>query len=430
MGGKASIVLVLGFGLILGYISLNLNRYSTGAIGNMTSYYDATSSHHLALAGANAALAIFYQDTSWTGPLTQTLEHGSMLGGFTARVYAAGVNRKVLRSISSYPSSASGTLHDTIDVTFNTATQNSYTQYAWMTNNDGNVFWSEGDTVWGRAHSNGNVHISGSPVFMDKATTAKKFDPPVVGKGTNQAVFKNSYETGIPAVPMPGNLSTLVSASTSGGLRYASDIAITLSPGSAANNDGTAFIKNLSSGIIDTVTLTASGFNGVIVGNGMVSVEGTLDGKLTIASLQSIKVTNDVLYERNPRFGSSDDLLGIVAETDVIIADNTPNHSNSEIQACILARTGSLKAENLKSLPVCGQARTLGSVIQNTEQEVGLYTAKGSGKPTLTNGFSKDFRYDLRLLDSSYYPPYFPGYDVPAYSIANWWESYRISFSD
>ena len=46
------------------------------------------------------------------------------------------------------------------------------TIYAWFTNNEGNVFWQNEDTVWGRAHSNGNVHIAGSPVFVDKITSS------------------------------------------------------------------------------------------------------------------------------------------------------------------------------------------------------------------------------------------------------------------
>jgi hypothetical protein len=430
MTGRASIVLVLGFAVALGYISINLNRYSTSAVTNMSTYVEATASHSLALAGANAGLSKFYQDTTWGGSMSQTLDDKNIPGSFATEIVDLGGYRKMLRSVSTYGSWSTGTLHDTVEVYFNTRQLNSYTMYAWLTNNTGNVFWSDGDTVWGRAHSNGNVHISGSPVFVDKITSSKHFDPPTPGKGTNQAIFKNGYETGIAPVAMPSDLSDLIAAGLSGGRTYVHNIDIVLSAGTAANNDGQAVVKDLATGIYDTVNLAAAGFNGVIVGTGSISVKGVLDGALSIASLTSVKVTDDVVYERNPRYGTSDDLLGLIAEQDITVADNVPNHTSCEVQGCMFARTGSLKAENLSSLPVCGQMHTYGSIIQNTEQELGVYTAGGSGHPNLVHGFAKDFRYDARLLDNNFKPPHFPGYYVKAYAISNWWESYRVTTVD
>ena len=351
MGGRASLMLVMGFAVALTFISYNMNKFSSQALKNMTSYNDATTSHELALTGANVGLSKFYVDTTWTGPLTEDCESTQLLGSFTVRVINGGTGKKILRSISACPSSSSGTLRDTIDVTMNTQSQNSLTLYAWMTNNTGNVFWSNGDTITGPAHSNGNIHISGSPTFAGKVTTSKHFDPPNVGKGTNQAVFKNGYETGVMPVPMPADLSTLVTASNAGGKHYTSDIAVTLLPGTPAANDGLALVKILATGVTDTVRVCAGGFNGVILSNGNVSVQGTLDGKLTITSLQSLKITDDVLYEVDPRNATTADVLGLVAQTDVIIADNAANHANCTVDASVLALTGSVKAENLSSLP-------------------------------------------------------------------------------
>jgi hypothetical protein len=428
MGGKASILLVLGFGIVLSYVSYNLHNFSSSASANMTAYYDATTSHELALTGANVGVSKIYMDTSWTGPLTQECSSGQLSGSFKISVLAGTYGQKIVRSVSSYLS-ASGTLHDTIDVYFNTITTNSLTLYAWMTNNTGNVFWSNGDTVGGRAHSNGNIHISGSPVFMDKVTTTGKFDPPNVGKGTNMAYFKNGYETGVAPVSMPTSLAQISAASTSGGKRYTNNILVTLNPGTAANNDGFAYVKDLTTGVTDSVNFSAPGFNGVILGTANVSVKGTLDGKLTVSSLHNLTITDNVLYEGDPKIPASDDILGLVAEQNVIIADNADNRSDCVVQGSIFARTGSLVAEHLTSapLPLCGTLTTVGSIIQNTEQEVGTYTAKGSGKASLTNGFAKNFRYDKRLLDPANRPPFFPGYEVANFAIADWWESFRIS---
>jgi cytoskeletal protein CcmA (bactofilin family) len=427
MGGRASLILVMGFAVALSFISYNMSQYSTQALGNMTSYNDATASHELALMGANVALSKIYIDTTWTGPQTETCSTNQLDGSFTISVLGGGSGLITLRSISSFLSAAAGTIHDTVDVSMTTQSQNSLTMYAWMTNNTGNVFWNNGDTIWGRAHSNGNIHIAGSPVFYGKVTTSTHFDPPNPGKGTNQAIFKNGYETGVMPVPMPSNLNSLVSASNSGGKHYASDITVNLVPGTLAPDDGLAVVTNVSTGAKDTVRLNVSGFNGVILSDGNVSVQGTLDGKLTITSMKDLTITDDVLYEVDPRCAASNDVLGLVAQNSVWIADNAANHSNCVVDASLLALTGSVQAQNLGSLPVCGTLSTLGSIIQNTEQEVGVYKAKGGGGSTLTGGFSKSFHYDTRLSDGSFRPPYFPGYAVGSYAIVNWWESFRIS---
>jgi hypothetical protein len=427
MGGRAGLILVMGFSLVLGYISTNLSRYSTQALNNMTAYYDATSSHALAVAGANAALAKLYTDTSWTGPMNQSLAGGALPGSFRVTLVDVGGYQKRLRSTSTYAASDGSTLHDTVEVYFNTRAGSPFTQYAWFVDNTGNVFWQNQDTVWGRAHSNGNVHIAGSPVFIDKFTTAKKFDPPKPGTGTNQAIFKNGYETGVANIPYPTDLSGVVGASNSGGKHYTHDISVNLLPGTMVNNDGLATVVDMVTGTKDTVQLSDAGFNGVILSEGNVYVSGVLDGRLSVSSLKNINVTDDCTYERNPGLGASDDMLGLIAGINVVVNDNTANHTSCMIYGAVFTLTGSVEAENLNSLPICGDLTIYGCVIQKTEQEVGLYKAKGGGKSQLKAGFWKDFRYDNRLVDPTKAPPYFPGYYVQSYAIANWWESYRIS---
>jgi hypothetical protein len=424
MGGKASIILVIGLSAILGYIALNVSNVGTQAVTNMSMYNAMTASHNLALAGANARLAKFYQDTSDFSTSSRTFTGKNFTGSYTAGISTVGTSRLVLRSVSTYPLGSGASMHDTVEVYFDRNKKNSFTLFAWMTDFEGNVFWITQDTVWGRVHSNGNLHINGSPVFMQKATTAKGFDPPKVGKGTNKAIFKDGYETGIAPIPMPTDLSEIFSASVSGGRKYMGDIYVTLDPGSGANNDGKAYIRsgNLPTGaIIDSIDLNGVGFNGVILGTGRVNVEGTLDGKLTISSQTNLYIQNDVLYERNPRFGTSDDLLGLVAEQNVIVANNAANNSNCEIHGSVFARTGSLLAEDYNSRPVSGELRVLGSIVQDTRGAVGTFSGS-----TLNSGFSKRYRYDDRLADQTFRPPFYPGYYVSTYAITNWWESYRV----
>lgn len=424
MGGRAALMMVLGLSFILGYISQNVNGVATKAVTNMTMYNTMSASHELALAGANARLAKFYQDTSNFSTMTQSFSSGVFTGSFTATVADIGSNKIRMRSVSTYPMGGGASLHDTVEVYFDRNKKNSFTLFAWMTDFEGNVFWITADTVWGRVHSNGNLHINGSPVFMQKATTSKGFDPPTVGKGTNRAIFKNGYETGISEIAFPNDISEIVTASVSGGRKYTGDIYVTLSPGTSANGDGKAYIRsgNTSSGtLIDSIDLSSGSFNGALLSTGKLNVEGTLDGKLTLASQTNVVIQNDVLYERNPRFTTSDDVLGLVAENNVIVAQNAANNSNCEIHGSIFCRTGSFSAENYNTRPISGELKVLGSIVQDTRGAVGTFSGS-----TLNSGFSKRYRYDDRLSDQAFRPPFYPGYYVATYAITNWWESYRV----
>jgi hypothetical protein len=424
VGGKVGLLLVIGLSAVLSYISMNVNNVATKAITNMSMYNVMTASHNLALVGANVRLSMFYQDTSNFSAISKTFTGSSFTGSYTAGVEAVGTNRLRLRSVSSYPLGGSAYLHDTVEVHFDRNKENSFTLFAWMTEFEGNVFWITNDTVWGRVHSNGNLHINGSPVFMEKVTTAKKFDPPKVGTGTNKAIFKDSYETGIAPITFPTDLSELQTASISGGRKYTGNIYVTLSPGTSANGDGKAYIRsgNTSGGaLIDSVDLSDPGFNGAILGTGYVNVEGTLDGKLTLASQTNVYIHNDVLYEQNPQSGTSDDVLGLVAEKNVIVKDNAENRTNCEIHGSIFCRDGSFTAENYNSLPICGELRVLGSIVQKERGAVGTFAGG-----TLKTGFSKRYRYDERLASKTFRPPFYPGYYLNTYAITNWWESYRV----
>ena len=421
MGGRASLILVMGFALILGYISYNLNQYSNRSIGNMSNYAESTTSHNLALAGANIGLAKFYTDTTWAGTFTQTVDGPNMKGSFTVSRTDVGANAAKLRSISTYTSYGVGTLHDTVDVLFDKTKMNSFSMFAWMTNVENGVYWITGDTVWGRVHSNSTFYVSGRPVYMEKVTTTNSFNPKP-GTGTNQAIFKKGYETGVAPIDLPTDISDLVNAATTGGKKYTGDIWVTLDPGTSSAGDGKAYIRSTSTGpIIDSISLGNASFDGVILGTGRVNVKGTLDGQLSIGSMTDVYVQDDIRYAKNPRSGSSTDVLGLVANRDVVVADNTVNNHDVYIDGCVFARSGSFRAENYNSRVVAGTLNLLGSIVQNTRGAVGTFSGS-----TLVSGFSKRYRYDDRLADATFRPPFYPGFFVKTYAITNWWESYRV----
>ncbi len=423
MLGKAGVIVVIGFGIILGYISLNLNRMANGSVGNMSSYLEASSSHGLALAGANVGLAKFYDDTTWFGSITQTPTN-NFQGSFTATMTDMGGNVARLRSVSTYvvPPPNAQTLHDTVEVFFNKTKLNSFSMFAWMTQNENGVNWITGDTVWGRVHSNSTLTMNGKPVFMEKVTTTKNFNAKP-GKNPNYAIFKKGYETGVAKIDFPNDLSSLVAASTAGGRHYTGNIWVTLSPGTSADNDGVAYVRSSATGVpFDTISLSSgSGFNGALVADGTVRTKGTVDGRLTIGSLSTLYIDDAIRYEQNPQTTTSNDLLGLCAEDDVIVTDNTANNGGCEIDACVFSRTGSFTAEHYSTRPVSGELRLLGSIVQDTRGPVGTFSGS-----TIRSGFSKRYRYDSRLLNPATRPPFYPGFFVKTYAITNWWESFRV----
>jgi hypothetical protein len=416
MGGKAALIVVIGFMILLGIVARELTVVSTRAQGNMSTYAASTQSHNLAITGANAGLARLYQDTSWRGAQTQSLT-GSLNGSFTYSVATGANGRPFLRSIS-LVNGPYETLRDTVEVQFGANQNQSFTLFAWMTNFEGNVFWVTGDTVWGRVHSNGQMHMTGTPTFMEKLTTSKGIDPKL-GAGVNNAVFKKGYETGVAEIAFPTDLSILSNAATSGGRMYTGNVTVRLEGGTSADGDGYAVVYNNAGSKIDSFMLGSASFNGALGSTGRVDVSGTVDGRLSLFSTTDVYITDNIKYEN--RTSGSNDILGLVSETNVTIADNTANQNDVFIDASIFARSGSFSAENYNKGKLRGTVNILGSIVQQTRGAVGTFSGS-----TIKTGFLKRYRYDDRLSDPNFRPPYFPGFITSTYAISSWWESVHI----
>jgi hypothetical protein len=308
-------------------------------------------------------------------------------------------------------------LSDTVEVQFGANSKQSFSLFAWMTNFEGNVFWITGDTVWGRVHSNNQMHMNGTPTFMEKLTTSKGIDPKW-GGGTNNAVFKKGFETGVAPITFPTDLSELANAATSGGRMYSGDVTVTLGGGTSANGDGYAAVYQ--GGVkIDSFLLNSSTFNGALGATGRLTVSGIVDGRLSLFSSTEVYVVDDVTYEN--RAVGSDDVLGLVSETNVTVADNKANETDVYIDASIFARSGSFSAENYSKGKARGTLNILGSVVQDSRGAVGTFSGS-----TLKTGYLKRYRYDDRLADPTFRPPFFPGFYMQTYAISSWWESVHI----
>jgi cytoskeletal protein CcmA (bactofilin family) len=415
MGGKAALIVVIGFSVIIGFVVRSLSLVSTRAQGNMSTYAASAESHNIAVTGANVGLSRLYQDTTWRGTETQSLS-GSFNGSFTYTIFNGADGRPILRSVS-YVRGSNEILQDTVVVAFGSKSGQSFTLFAWMTNIEGNINFITGDTIWGRVHSNDKITINGSPCFVGKVTTVKGFNQNP-GSGQNQAIFKSGYETGVAPLNFPTDLSMLSAAAGSGGRMYTGNVTVALKAGTTSDNDGYALVYSGST-LIDSVELDDGTFNGVLGATGQVSVSGTLDGKLTVFSTTQIYITDNLFYEN--RSSTSDDLLGLVSENNITIADNTANSSDVYIDGSVFARSGSFGAENYDKGSPRGHVYLNGSIVQNKRGAVGTFSGS-----TVKTGYLKAYRYDDRLADPAFRPPYYPGWVSISYPIASWWESVHI----
>src|SRR5262249_18507693 len=68
-----------------------------------------------------------------------------------------------------------------------------------------------------------------------------------------------------------------------------------------------------------------SNAKGVIYVTGTVGVSGILSGKVTIYSTANISVLDDIRYANDPGKGVCQDILGLLAAKDIVVADNSIN---------------------------------------------------------------------------------------------------------
>lgn len=172
------------------------------------------------------------------------------------------------------------------------------------------------------------------------------------------------------------------------------------------------------------------GFNpnakGVIYTPGNVGLSGIVNGRVTLYAKGSIVLLDDVRYANDPVKGLCRDVLGIIAEKDVVIADNalnTPPQLGSAsspkyyslddtkdfyFHGVIMALGTSFRVQNYASGPTdvndCngvnngrGCIYLSGGIIQESRGAVG--TSSGTG-------YAKRYSYDQCAIVNP--PPYFP----------------------
>ena len=150
---------------------------------------------------------------------------------------------------------------------------------------------------------------------------------------------------------------------------------------------------------------------------------GVLDGRLTISSKKNIWLADDITYlasgTRGKPLPGCNDLLGLVAEKDIIIPYDPPRTDDLVVDAVLMALDTSIYAERYYNLDRRGDLTIHGGMIQKYRGPVSLFGLLGN----LISGYHKDYHYDERV--TGYSPPGFPLTGI--YQETVWAESWDTS---
>ncbi len=437
MGGKAALLLVIGFSLIFIVIGRNISNFSVRALDNSMKYFNNTSVHSIALAGANIAASKVFFDNSWdTG--YDNISFGG--GHYSVDVELIDSVREIVR-ISSVGTIGSGEYEETHVVEIKLQ-PSSFSRFGYFSDKEKNgsstIWWTSKDTVWGPFHTNDKISINGDPVFQGKATSYLG----IYESSGSDPEFNGGYSQSSEELPIPEDgVEGVGSAAQDNGLYFDGQDTVYIE----FKNDSLSF-KYGANEPDTTLYLPSASPNGTIFANGAtVRLEGTVDGRYTVGASEAtvtstsgywkwnrrkrkyvwvettttavqggeVYLDDDIVYKDNPLDGISDDILGIVAENEILITDNSANANDINIHASMFSQNEGFGSENYSTRPSGGFINLLGGITQDSRMAVGTFSGS-----TVLHGFSKRYRYDDRFMVMS--PPAFPG--TGNFEVVSWFE--------
>ncbi len=435
MSGKSTLLIVLGFSLIFLIGGSNLGKLTIKSVDNSVLYYEENIAHNIAKSGANMALNQIFINSDWRdGYKNIALNDGDL----TVEAIDIGTD---LIQVTSY-----GYYNDVTKRTVVKLQPSSFAKFAWYTGIMNSKEFITGDTIWGPFHTQSGLNVNGAPVFWGKVTSKKGLS---MTKGSDPK-FYGGFETGVD-IEMPVNYQFDEQQAAALNGKNPDDLGI-----SDFGDNGVAWLKENdlwmrfnSDGTVtyrigtgsDTSTyslpvtksLTDLAPNGVIYANkGNMYVSGTLKGKVSIVSGESsgsghgnIYLVDNLNYTTAPMVWdatekkyvlneSCEDLLGIMATNNIIIADNDANVANKDIRVdgSLFTAQGGVIMEN-KNIPPSGSLYLRGGIISAKEELLGIFD-----KGVLNNGYNRNVIFDERFLLSM--PPEFPVTDK--FEIVSWYE--------
>ncbi len=325
--------------------------------------------------------------------------------------------------------------YDDIQVTTEVLMQrDSYSKYSYNTQSElsasGSTIWfMDADNIYGPIHTNGQFAMSGNPSFYGLVTSPNMWRAHSTNPTNPNFYGGENFNAPVKSAPSSYEVSRLVTAANDGGKRYSGDIDanfyydanggyVDITYGGSSGN-GCAYWMWWCTPIPPTPptveTVDLSTINGVISTDGEITVQGDVNGNVTLHSEDEIQIMGDIEYKTSPLVDStSTDLLGLVSEGNVLVdryAHTVNGTQDLTVHASIVAINTSFSVENYYSGGARGTLNMLGGLIQQNRGPVGTFSGS-----TIVSGYSKNYQYDNRLKASI--PPSFPRESI--FSIVYW----------
>ena len=287
-----------------------------------------------------------------------------------------------------------------------TLQQTSASMFAYLSNSEihpvwGSLWWITNMYTVGPVYTNGQFNIWGDPIFdgsVSQVASSINYWPGVV---TNPSDFRGGLTLNAPAQAVfdstvLNNISA--AASSSGGLLLSGDSAITF------NANGTINVTN-SANKWSNQNMPLPSNKAIYVKSGSATVDGTVNGQVTVGSDDTIYISNNIIYNSDPDPThpniSSTDIVALVAQNNIVVqAARAP--ANVEIEAVMVAINGSFQVDNWWA-PGKGNMLQYGSLVNNICGPTGVFDP---GTGTLYGGYNQLQYYDPKL--KTLIPPWFP----------------------
>ncbi|MBN2366306.1 MAG: hypothetical protein EH225_10135 [Calditrichaeota bacterium] len=425
MLGKGAILTVFGFILAFSMYQVRMSSNVLATSDNFNGEFVKTMIHETAISSMNMAINKIWQISGPVPADTYQVRANhctsnvriTPVGGDTVKI-----NVRTWGYLYDPDLGSSTKQNSNMTALFTKGPSSSLTDYLLFQINSTGFVYTTGCTLSGPCHTNSVIHTLGQPVFYGKMT-AKQGINPDPAKPSNKAEYHGGWEIGVEINP-PTDMSPIINqaiadnggAPTAGGAAYNAKCVYNQPTSFTFLADGNV-IRQVGANPPDTVSLASIAPNGAIISTAEVRVQGILNGAVTIYTTDNIFIDNDLVYADDPRINLySDDIIGLVAQNDIIIADNAANNDGINIDACIYAVNGSFEAEHWNTRPKAVEY-FMGSLAEYQAGSHGAANSSGS----VNKGFERKMIYDPRLAAKLLRPPHFFTFGGNM-SLTSWWE--------
>lgn len=382
--GRALIIILTGFIMLFTGFHLTIQQTERDSVSSAIQTYSTAQARQIAESGINYMIAHLKFDPAWRGVKAGV----PLLMGETDITV---INRADISATAVEITSHGrfNTTEDSLSVVVDVQPVSSrFSRYSYFSNREESIWFYSRDTLSGPVHTNGRFNMTGTPTFYGLVSSVSST---YATMGYTNPHFYGGTNFGAPAVTLEPNFDDLNNAAANGG-HSVSNYPLYLD----FQSNGTYLYRVGSTGSWQSRSIPE---NGVIYCNRNIYVKGVVNGAVTLSSTRSIYITDDLVYADNPESNpDSDDFTGLVAQTDVIIQNNSETRNGVIIQAAILAKSGSFKAENIDFSPSV-PLELWGGIVQEMRGAIGRL-----GSPP--TGFEKRYYYDERMEYK--YPPHYP----------------------